>query len=74
MDYRTVLAEVESWPIDDRLRLLQEVWDQMVNETDDLELTEELQALLDRRLAALETTPDDVIRWDEIKSFVRRPR
>jgi len=74
MDYRSVLAEVESWPIDDRLRLLQEVWDRLVNENEDFELTDELQALLDRRLFELETTPEDVISWDEIKSFVRRPR
>jgi len=38
------------------------------------ELTEELKNLLDRRIAALDDRPDNVMTWDEIESSVRRSR
>ncbi len=74
MDLKTVLVEVQSWPVEDRLRLIEEVWDGLSDEGYELELTEDLKALLDRRLAALDADPGRVLTWDEIKSYVRRAR
>jgi putative addiction module component (TIGR02574 family) len=74
MDLKTVLTEVQAWPPEDRLRLIEEVWDGLSDEDHEFELTEDLKVLLDRRLAALDANPDDVVTWDEIKAHVRRPR
>ncbi len=74
MDLKTVLTEVQSWPDEDRLRLIEEVWDGLSGEGDETELTEDLKDLLDRRLAALDSDPGNVVTWDEIKEYVRRPR
>jgi putative addiction module component (TIGR02574 family) len=74
MDLRTVLAEVETWPPEDRLRLIEEVWDGLPDVDREFELTEELKNLLDRRLAALGANPGGVVTWDEIKAFARRSR
>ena len=30
LDLPTVLREVDSWPVNDRIRLVQEVWDRLV--------------------------------------------
>ncbi len=74
MDLNTILTEVHRWPVEERLRLIEEVWDGLADEGHDPELTEDLKALLDRRMAALDADPDDVLTWDEIRSYVRRPR
>jgi putative addiction module component (TIGR02574 family) len=73
MDLKAVLTEVQTWPPEDRLRLIEEVWDGL-SEGLEFELTEELKDLLEHRLAALEADPGNVVTWDEIKAYVRRPR
>jgi putative addiction module component (TIGR02574 family) len=74
MDLNTVLTEVHRWPVEDRLRLIEDVWDRLSEEGHKPELTEDLKSLFDRRMAALDADPDDVLTWDEIKSSVRRHR
>ena len=74
MDLKAVLTEVQCWPPEDRLRLIEEVWDGLSEEGYEPELTEELKDLLDRRVAALDADPGNVLTWDEIKAYVRRPR
>jgi putative addiction module component (TIGR02574 family) len=68
MDLKTVLTEVQSWPPEDRLRLIEEVWDGLADEGHEPELTPELKDLLDNRLAALDADPDNVVTWEEIKA------
>ncbi len=74
MDLKAVLTEVQSWPAEDRLRLIEEVWDGLSDEGYETELTEDLRDLLDRRLAALDADPGNVLTWEDIKAYVRRPR
>ena len=74
MDLKSVLSEVETWPVEDRLQLLEEIWEGLGDQGHAPELSEDLKALLDRRLAALDANPGDVITWNEIKDYVRRPR
>ncbi len=74
MDLKAVLSEVGTWPVEDRLRLVEEVWDGLHDERFEPELTEELKAKLDRRLAALDANPENVTTWEAIKEYVRRPR
>ena len=58
MDRQAVLAEVRSWPAEERLLLIGEVWDGLAEADAGPELSEELTTLLDRRLEALEANPD----------------
>jgi putative addiction module component (TIGR02574 family) len=74
MDLSTVMTAVGSWPVDDRLRLIEEVWDQLADEGYEPELSDELKAKLDRRLAALDANPQNVTTWEAITERVRRPR
>jgi len=68
MDLITVLREVDSWPVDDRIQLVQEVWDRIVSQGLEPELTLDQQAELDRRLAAHEAAPDEVVPWENVKA------
>ncbi len=74
MDLNTVLIAVDTWTVDDRLRLMEEIWDRLVNEGYQPELTDDLKSKLDRRLASLDANPTNVTTWEVIKDHVRRPR
>ncbi len=68
MDYQTVLDVVESWPVDDRVRLVQEVWGRLPDQGYEPGLTEEMKAELDRRLAAHRADPQAAIPWEQVES------
>jgi len=74
MDLQTALKEIKTWSVEDRLELLERVWDQL-DETDwEPELTEEQLAEAERRFAAHKTNPKDALTWEEVKAHVRRRR
>jgi putative addiction module component (TIGR02574 family) len=70
MDYQSVLNEVETWPIDDRIRLVQDVWDRLADQGFEPELTEEMKAELDRRIEEMDRNPDAGIPWEAAKARV----
>ena len=72
MDLQTVLAEVESWPIEDRLRLVERIWEGLGERADESGLTEAQRAEIDRRLADDDASPDDVFSWEEVKAEALR--
>jgi putative addiction module component (TIGR02574 family) len=74
MDLATILREVASWPVDERLQLVEAVWDRIVDSGEHGELTSAQKAALDHRLSDLKAAPDDVLSWEEIAAYVRRPR
>ncbi len=68
MDVKTVLTETDSWPVEERLQLIHELWDRLVDRGYEPELTEEQKAALDHRLAEDDAAPDDVVSWEEVKA------
>jgi putative addiction module component (TIGR02574 family) len=72
MDLQTVLAQVESWPVEDRLRLMEQIWDGLLGQGPEPELTEVQKAEIDRRLADDDAAPDDVVSWDEVRADALR--
>jgi len=74
MDLKTVVAEVGSWPVEDRLQLVEEIYNGLIDEGAGPEVTDDLKAMLDHRLEALDARPNDVMTWDAIVAHVRRAR
>ena len=68
MDLQAVLTQVESWSIDDRLRLMEQIWTGLLDQGHEPELTEAHRAEIERRLAEDEAAPDDVVSWEEVKA------
>jgi putative addiction module component (TIGR02574 family) len=68
MDLQTVLTEVESWPIEDRIQLVQEVWDRLVDQGNEPAFSDELKAELDRRLAAHRANPGAAVPWEQVEA------
>jgi len=75
MDLQTVLTAVESWPAADRLRLMEEIWDGLLDEGHEPVLTEAQKVEVEHRLAEDDEAPDDVVPWEEVKAeALRRAR
>lgn len=68
MDYQAILNEFDSWPIDDRVRLVRALWDRLVDEGVESELTEEMKVELDRRIEELDRDPDAGVPWEKVKA------
>jgi hypothetical protein len=51
MDLNAVLSAVKTWPPEDQLRLIEEVWDGLTEADDGPRINEEVRALLEQRLA-----------------------
>jgi putative addiction module component (TIGR02574 family) len=65
---------IDRLSVQDRLALVQEIWDSIAAEADQLPLTEETKGLLDRRIADLEARPGEVLTWDQIRRSVQGER
>lgn len=68
MDLSTTLAQVKTLSVDDRIRLVQAIWDSISAEPEQLELTEAQQLELSRRLTDHEANPQTVVSWQNIKA------
>jgi putative addiction module component (TIGR02574 family) len=71
MNLEAILAEVQTWPTADRLRLIEEVWDGLSDDAEEPELSDELKAELDRRLEVLDQNPDAVVPWEAVEARAR---
>jgi putative addiction module component (TIGR02574 family) len=54
----------------DRLTLRKEIWDSITENPDQIPSTAGQKSVLDSRLAELDTNPNDVLMWDEIRARV----
>ncbi|QDV34463.1 addiction module protein [Tautonia plasticadhaerens] len=72
MDLRTVLSAVESWSAEDRLRLIEEVWESLEADPQGTTLTESQTQDLQRRLDAYRDDPKAGSPWREVKDRLRR--
>ena len=68
MDLQSVLTAVESWPVEERLRLMDGIWDGLLKQGREPELTAAQEAEIDCRIAEDNAAPDDVVSWDEVKA------
>jgi putative addiction module component (TIGR02574 family) len=59
---------IDRMSVDDRMRLLGEIWDSIAAEAGPPPLSEAQRRELERRLADHAASPDDVIPWERIKA------
>lgn len=72
MEVATKLAEIQSLPVGDRIRLVQAIWDTIDADAVPAEPTEAQKADLGRRLKELDENPAAVLTWEQIEAHVRR--
>lgn len=63
-----ILDTAKNLPISERIELVEALWESILQEGHEPELTTAQAEELDRRLAAHEKNPDDVIPWETLKA------
>jgi len=56
--------------LEDRLSLVEEIWDSIAADSAAVPLTDAQRAELDSRIADHEANPDDVVSWEEAKKSI----
>jgi putative addiction module component (TIGR02574 family) len=72
MSIDAIVSSFRELSSEDKIRLVQDLWDQIAQEIARMPLTESQRRLLDERLADDENNPDDVEPWTKAKDDILR--
>jgi putative addiction module component (TIGR02574 family) len=72
MSAEPILKAFRKLPSTEKIRLVQELWDEIAEEASHLPLTEAQRRLLDERIDEQEANPDDVEPWEEVRDDILR--
>ena len=73
MDASLKSLGIDRLPVEERLALVEDIWDSIAADSAALPLTDIQRDELDRRLAEHETNPDDVVPWEELRDSITEP-
>ena len=71
MNITATVREVIALSIEDRIRIVQAIWDSIAAEQVYPDLTTVEKRELDRRIADSEDNPHDILTWEEIKASIK---
>ena len=71
IDIEHTIDEIKSLSVDERLMVVEAVWDSLTDDASSVPLPPEQRAELDRRLNAHEANPSNVLTWDQV---LQRPQ
>ncbi|HAC64488.1 MAG TPA: hypothetical protein DCF68_13350 [Cyanothece sp. UBA12306] len=71
MDITAKLNEITSLSIEDRILLVQAIWDSIAVEQAYPNLTETQKRELDRTIDDSEINPDNFLTWEEVKTSIK---
>ena len=61
---------IDRLSVEERLALVEDLWDDIAGESAAMSLTDVQRAELDRRLADHEANPNDVVPWKDVKASI----
>ncbi|CAN5233777.1 hypothetical protein BH11PLA2_BH11PLA2_25960 [soil metagenome] len=70
----TAMDSLRAMPVEDRVNVMFDLWDNLIDEGWQPEPDVELDAELDRRLANHEADPGNTRTWEQILERIRRPQ
>lgn len=65
------VADILRLPVQERIRLVELIWDSIAALPDAVPVSPELEAVLDRRLREFEANPDSGFSWEEVKAHIK---
>ncbi len=68
----TEIKDILKLSVDERIHLVQTIWDSIAADTEASGISNEHKKILDERLEAHKTNPDDVVSWNEVKRSVKK--
>jgi putative addiction module component (TIGR02574 family) len=72
MSLSTTLSAIRAMSLEERIRLVQAVWDEIAAEQPAIALDDEFKAELDRRIAAYEADPSKAVPWEQVQAKVEQ--
>ena len=63
---------IDRLSVDERMALVEDIWDSIALESAALPLTDAQRTELDRRIAEHDANPDDVVPWEDVKASIGR--
>lgn len=64
------IADILQLPVQERIRLVELIWDSVAAVPEAVEISPELKAELEARLAEFEENPDAGFSWEQVKSHL----
>jgi putative addiction module component (TIGR02574 family) len=64
------LSEIRLLPVPERLELVAEIWDTIIEESSELPVSRELASELERRLEEHRTNPESSRPWSEVRKEI----
>ena len=68
MDVTAILAEAEALSVDERLQLVEALWDSTAEDAEQLPVTDAQRQELERRLADHLANPDQGAHWEDVRA------
>lgn len=68
----TEIKDILKLSIDERIHLVQTIWDSIATDTEVSDISEEHKKILDERIKAHKSNPDDIVSWEEVKKGVKK--
>ena len=62
------ISDILQLPVQERIRLVELIWDSVATVPEAVEISPELKAELEARLAEFEENPDAGFSWEQVKS------
>jgi putative addiction module component (TIGR02574 family) len=67
MNLSSLPPDIRQLPVSDRVDLVERIWESIVEDETQFQLTDAQKAELDRRLAADKESPDRGASWEDVK-------
>ncbi len=68
------ITELKRLSVAERILIVQELWDSIAADHEQLELTDEQRDELDRRLSDYKLHPEEGFTWEEVKDAIRKSK
>ncbi|MCK4921426.1 MAG: addiction module protein [Bacteroidales bacterium] len=68
----TEIKNILKLSVNERIHLVQTIWDSIASETEVSEISEEHKKILDQRLEAHKKNPKETVSWNEVKKSVKK--
>jgi putative addiction module component (TIGR02574 family) len=68
----TEIKDILKLSIDDRIHLVQTIWDSIAADTEGSGISEEHIKVLDERLERHKVHPNEIVSWDTVKESVKK--
>lgn len=65
--------EVKAMPVDEKIRIMEAIWEDFQSRFDRMEISQEQKDLLDQRCARVREGKARLLDWDSVKGTIGRP-